>query len=79
MCLVASVFSQRFETRGQAPSRPSFAPFVAPGLSLQLDLTEGYYAALQARAETHFLSLTPGKNAPVSFAMRTGLSLGKYF
>lgn len=78
-----TLFTQDFETRGRALPRASFAPFFAPGLATQLDLSDGFYAALQLSAETHFLELSDSRNAgstmTVSFAVRTGLSLGKYF
>jgi hypothetical protein len=78
-----SMYTQHFETRGRAHARSSVAPFFAPSLSTQLDLTEGYYAALQVNAETHFLQLVEAHDArgtlAVSFAVRSGLSVGKYF
>jgi hypothetical protein len=79
----ASLFDQRFETRGVAPSRLSAAPFIAPGIGVQLDLSRGFYAALHVWAETHFLSTIDGAaqraRLGVAFAARSGLAVGKYF
>jgi len=79
----AAVYTQDFETRGRALARASLVPFFAPGLSAQTDLSQGFYAALLVNAETHFLQLADSSDVPghltVSFAVRTGLSVGKYF
>jgi hypothetical protein len=78
-----SLYTQDFETRGRAPARATLVPYFAPGMTTQLDLTQGYYAALQLTAETHFLQLVDSRSAnshlTVSFAVRAGLSVGKYF
>jgi hypothetical protein len=76
-----SVYRQDFDSR--EPARTTVAPFFAPAFSTQLDLGAGYYAALQVNAETHFLQLVERHDAQgqlrVSFAVRAGLGVGKYF
>jgi hypothetical protein len=78
-----SLYTQDFDTRGRAPARTTASPYFAAGLSSQLDIADGYYAALQGSAETHFLPLIESREAggalAASFAVRAGLSVGKYF
>jgi hypothetical protein len=79
----ASLFVQRFNTPGRAPSRLSAAPFIAPGVAARLELSGGYYWNLHVAAETHFLLLIADSRHDaalgISFAVRSGLALGKYF
>lgn len=77
-----SLFQQRFETLGRAPQRLSAAPFIAPGVGAQLDLSGGFYLDLHVGAETHFMKLVDQERARplgAAFALRTLLGVGKYF
>ena len=76
----AGYFVQRFDTRGAAPARHTLVPFVALTAGADYDLASGWYLALEAAAETHFLPLADGKDGahgPASFALRTRLGAGK--
>jgi hypothetical protein len=78
-----SLWSQRFATRGVAPSRQSAAPFLGVHASAGCDLGAGFLLALDVAAETHFLRVqaaaweTP--EPTIGFALRPALRLGKYF
>ena len=78
-----SLFHQRFETRGTAPSRLSAAPFLGIGAALQLGLPHGLYARADLQGETHFVRVIDHMQAAaelnVGFALRTSVGLGKQF
>lgn len=78
-----TLFDQRFDTRGSAPARNAAAPFVALGLAAQLDLSHGFYGALNLAGQTHFLRMLdrerPGGRLTIGFALRTSLGFGKRF
>ena len=78
-----SIFDQRFETRGSAPTRVSVAPFVALGLGARLGLSRGWYLGLDADGQTHFLRIIdpaePTDPLVVGFAVRTSALVGKQF
>lgn len=76
----ASLFSQHFEVRGEAPARHSIVPFLLVGATGNLDLASGWYASLDASAETHFLRvLRDDVERAVSFAVRISAGFGKRF
>jgi hypothetical protein len=78
-----SLFVQHFETRGQAPTRDTLAPFLVVGAGAALDLRRGWYAGVDLAGETHFLRLQEHPEAAahtqVAFALRTSLMFGKQF
>jgi hypothetical protein len=79
----ASLFIQHFETRGQAPTRNTLAPFLVVGAGVALDLRRGWYGGLDLAGETHFLRLQSlpqlGAHTQAAFALRTSLMFGKQF
>jgi hypothetical protein len=76
----ASLFTQRFELRGQAPTRYSLVPFLLLGATASIDLRHGVYASADLSAETHFMPLLRDSfERSVSFAVRASLGLGKRF
>ena len=77
-----SVFTQRFATRGHAPTRVSFVPFLAIGAAAWLDLGGAYHAGLDLNAETHVMSIDAGNGATetkAAIALRTSVSIGRHF
>jgi hypothetical protein len=78
-----TLFRQHFELEGEAPNRSSLVPFVSIAVGAALSLAAGFYLDLDVAGETHFLALerTPASPADHSarFAVRTSLSVGKYF
>jgi hypothetical protein len=76
-------FRQHFELAGEAPDRNSLVPFVSIGASTALSLTNGFYLDIDVAGETHFLAIEKSVALPVEhsamFAIRTSLSVGKYF
>jgi hypothetical protein len=78
--LGAAVFSQRFETVGDAPSRTTLAPLLGPRLSLGVDLGAGFFGALGAVFDTYLLrTQAPRESARLAphSALRTSLAFGK--
>lgn len=77
-----SVFTQSFATRGHAPTRVSFVPFLAIGAAAWLDLGGAYHAGLDLNAETHVMSIDEGNGATetkAAIALRTSVSIGRHF
>lgn len=78
-----ALWSQSFDTSGEAPSKHSLVPFLAVTAAAGFDLGAGFQLALHAAAETHFIPLQStaweGTSTEVGFALRTTLQLAKYF
>jgi len=78
-----SLFSQRFNTAGVAPTRLSTVPFVSLGAGAQANLPAGFYAGLGLAGETHFMRVAGNIDDPApliaAFAVRASLSAGKRF
>jgi hypothetical protein len=77
-----SLFDQRFQTRGLAPTRLSLAPFLGVGVGVQRQLPYGLYVSLHVAGETHFLRVAQIAGAGrlvVGFAVRPLLGFGKRF
>lgn len=78
-----SLFTQSFETRGEAPSRQSAAPFILVAAHLGYALGEGYGLLLEVAGETHFMryqaSALDAEQTEVGFAVRPRLGLTKRF
>lgn len=78
--LGASVFVQRFESVGRAPSRTTFAPLAGPHLALGVDLGAGYFGALELAVQTYLLR-TKAPREPEALeaptALGGALSFGK--
>jgi hypothetical protein len=77
-----SVFRQTFSTRGSAPTRTSFVPFLAIGAATWLDLGGAYHVGLDLNAETHVMPIDDGNGSTetkAAIALRTSLSLGRHF
>jgi len=81
----ATLFTQHFEARGEAPDRRTLAPFLEVGAAFGLDLARSLYTSLDVAAETHFVSIesdgAAGARAhtAVAFALRSSLAVGKRF
>ena len=79
----STLWSQRFDTPGVAPSRRSLTPFLGIVAGVALELGAGVQLGAQAAAETHFLRVqTQDWREPrseVGFALRSTLQLAKYF
>ena len=84
-CIVGaglSMFAQRFETRGYAPSNTTLAPLTSLRLAVASELVRGVYAELDLSAETHFLRLerqSGRQELSMEFALRSMLAVGKHF
>jgi hypothetical protein len=77
-----TLFHQQFETRGKAPAQRALALFTALHVGADLHLSRGFYLALQASGETHFMRIrqrAPRETLRVGFAVRPSLSFGKQF
>lgn len=78
----ASVFTQQFDTRGDADDRVSLLPFLAVSAATLLDVSAAYYLVLDVNAETHWMPLDDHDGNPTTeaaFAVRTTLGLGRRF
>ncbi|HKP58329.1 MAG TPA: caspase family protein [Polyangiales bacterium] len=76
----ASLFTQQFDLRGDAPQRYSLVPFLLLGATASIDIHRGLYASLDLSAETHFLPLLRDTvERSVSFALRMSLGVGQRF
>lgn len=73
--LGAAWFVQRFETRGLAPTRLSFAPLLRLETSLKVDLGAGFYLAAQLGGVGYLLS--QGSAFDAALALEGGGGLGK--
>jgi len=78
-----SLWNERFVTRNVAPPRTSIAPFLTLGAAVGVDFPAGWYAGLDAAAETHFISLQHERSDPsvlaAGFALRGTLLAGRRF
>ncbi|HET8935569.1 MAG TPA: caspase family protein [Polyangiales bacterium] len=78
-----SLFTQGFESRGQASNRKALAPFVALGAGAVLDMWSATYLTLDAAAETHFMRLRTDSFNPAKvtaqFGLRVSLGAGYHF
>ena len=72
----AALFTQRFKTRGLAPSRESMSPFLLLATGTALDLEGGYTLGLDVQGETHFLRL---EESAVEFSLRVGMFVRRWF
>lgn len=80
--LGGSLFTQRFATRGFAPARTTFVPFLAIGGAAWLDLGDAYHVGLDLNAETHVMPLDAGNGetaTKAAIALRTSVSIGRHF
>ncbi len=79
----AALWSQRFDTRGDAPARQTVAPFLGIVAGVGVDLGAGVQLTAQAGAETHFMRVQTQEwrepESEVGFALRSTLQLAKYF
>ncbi len=77
-----SVFTQTFATRGAAPSRTTFVPFLAIGGATWLAIGGAYYAGIDVSTETHVMPIEDSNGnaeTKAAIALRTSLSLGRHF
>jgi hypothetical protein len=79
-----TVFTQEFESRGQAPSRVALAPFVALGAGVLWELSwGGLYVSFDLAAETHLMRLRrdaiSASEQTAQFALRASLGVGRHF
>lgn len=79
-----SVFTQTFDTTGDAPNRQTLAPFIALGVAALFDLGwHGMYVRVDVAAETHFLRMQQDALSEVElaarFAVRPALGIGRHF
>jgi hypothetical protein len=79
----ATLWSQRFDTVGDAPARHSITPFLGIVAGVGLDLGSGVQLTAQAGAETHFIRVQTQEwrepESEIGFALRSTLQLAKYF
>lgn len=75
-----ALFTQQFRTRGSAPSRASWSPFLLVATDTSIDLANGYALGFELRGETHFLRLaeSTGGSSAVQFALRLGLFVRRW-
>jgi hypothetical protein len=75
-----SLFRQQFTTRGDAPDRTSYFPFIVLAAALERDITSSTFVRLELAGETHFLRLKGESRAAdyaaTNFAASITLALG---
>ena len=79
--LGGELLQERFETRGLAPTRTSFAGHVDAGGGLAVPLGDRLYLAAELAAQTHFLSIedADGMTGPTArFTVRGLVVLGAW-
>jgi hypothetical protein len=72
---------QRFETRGVAPSRTTFAPLVGPHVALGVDISGGWFGSLEVASDTFLLRTEAPRAEPslgLQTAVRSSLSFGTH-
>ena len=78
-----TLFTQDFQTRGEARDRVAVSPFLAVGSGAALDLGHGYYVSGDLSAETHLLRLNDGalgqREDEAVFTLRARLLAGTRF
>lgn len=83
LALGASLWSQHFDSSGDAPSRQSVSPFSAIVVGAGFDLGAGVQLGAQVAAETHFLRIQTKEwlepSSRVGFAVRSTLQVAKHF
>ena len=76
----ATLFTQDFDSRGNAPTRYSVVPFLLLGATANVDVSRGYYLSADLAAETHFMPvLRDDVERSVSFAVRLSIGIGTRF
>jgi hypothetical protein len=77
----AALFTQRFETRGEAPARNSLSPYALIGAGASYALGRGYALGVDVSGETHLLRFEPDSRSSGlgQSALRVSAALGKAF
>ncbi len=78
-----TLFEQRFDAAGSAPSHRALFPFMTLGIAVRAALGGGFFCAASMDGQTHFLRLkevAPGSDyLRIDFAVRGTLGVGKEF
>jgi hypothetical protein len=73
----ASLFHQRFDTRGDAPDRWTGAGYLAADLSASYQLPSGWMVSVGVEMQTYLLQLEQASGVEAEFAVRPVLAFGK--
>jgi hypothetical protein len=77
----AALFTQRFETRGEATPRNSLSPYIVIGVGASLALGAGYALGVDVSGETHLLRMesAAGERGVGELALRASAAFIKAF